>query len=94
MGNPNVQSRVQGILNEELNPYRCECEVLRDASVVVCVHEPESPERCLTVAGISDSDCRNEATVRQLARSIRDDLLALFERHGLFAANPVPRDES
>lgn len=81
MGSHNSATMIEDILNEVLEPFRCECQLLRDASLVVCVHEPERPERCLTVAGISDSDCRSEAGVRLLAESIRDDLSILIERH-------------
>lgn len=84
MGSQATATMIEGILNEMLVPFRCECQLLKDASLVVCVHEPERPERCLTVAGISDSDCRSEAHVRQLAEAIRDDLTTLFDRHDSF----------
>ncbi len=84
MGSQATATMIESILNEMLVPFRCECQLLKDASLVVCLHEPERPERCLTVAGISDSDCRSEARVRQLAEAIRDDLVALFDRHESF----------
>ena len=84
MGSQATATMIEGILNEILVPFRCECQLLKDSSLVICVHEPERPERCLTVAGISDADCRNEARVRELAESIRDDLSALFDRHQRF----------
>jgi len=90
MGSQATATMIEGILNEMLVPFRCECQLLKDASLVVCLHEPERPERCLTVAGISDSDCRSEARVRQLAEAIRDDLVALFDRHESF---PCPSSE-
>lgn len=84
MGSQATATMIEGILNEMLVPFRCECQLLKDASLVVCVHEPERPERCLTVAGISDSDFRSETRARQLAEAIRDDLVALFDRHESF----------
>ncbi|PTU73785.1 DUF1652 domain-containing protein [Pseudomonas mangrovi] len=90
MGSQATATMIEGILNEMLVPFRCECQLLKDASLVVCVHEPERPERCFTVAGISDSDCRSEAHVRQLAEAIRDDLVALVDRHENF---PSPLSE-
>ncbi len=93
MGSQATATMIEGILNEMLVPFRCECQLLKDASLVVCLHEPERPERCLTVAGISDSDCRSEARVRQLAEAIRDDLVALFDRHESFPC-PSPEQSS
>lgn len=92
MGSQATATMIEGILNEMLVPFRCECQLLKDSSLVVCVHEPERPERCLTVAGISDADCRDEARVRELAESIRDDLAALFDRHQSFPDQPGGQD--
>src|SRR5690606_40014039 len=64
MGSQATATMIESILNEMLVPFRCECQLLKDASLVVCLHEPERPERCLTVAGISDSDCRDRKSTR------------------------------
>ena len=89
MGSQATATMIEGILNEMLVPFRCECQVLKDASLVVCVHEPERPERCLTIAGISDSDCCSEDRARQLAEAIRDDLVALVDRHESFPSQSL-----
>lgn len=79
MGSQFPSASVESIFNEVLRPHHCQCRWLKDASLVVEVQDHHSRQTCMTVAGITLGQCRNEQQILMLAQSIRDDLQAICQ---------------
>lgn len=79
MGSQIPLGSIEAIFNEILQPYRCQCRLLKDASLVISVQDGDLQDTYLTVAGVRAEECRDERHIRLLARSILEELSAICE---------------
>src|SRR5690606_19086099 len=77
MGSQIPISSIEGFFNVFLYPYRCQCRLLKDASLIISVQDGDLQDDYLTVAGVPLEHCRDEPHVRSLARSILEELDAI-----------------
>lgn len=83
MGTQIPLGSIETFFNEFLHPYRCQCRLLKDASLVIRVMDADSPDACLTVAGVTAEQCRDADHIRSLAVSILEELSAISQPLGL-----------
>src|SRR5690606_1476822 len=79
MGSQIPISSIEGFFNAFLYPYRCQCRLLKDASLIISVQDGDLQDNYLTVAGVPLEQCRDEQHVRNVARSILEELSAIRE---------------
>lgn len=79
MGNHIPLNHIEDFFNRFLHPYRCQCRLLKDASLIINVQDGDLQDNYLTVAGVPLEQCRDEQQLRRLACSILEELSALRE---------------
>jgi hypothetical protein len=90
MGSQLPLSVVEGIINNVLDPYSCQCQLMGDGSLAVNVQDTRSGKTSLTVVGIPPAQYRDEPHIRDLALSIRGDLSAIVHLHVQDSASGSP----
>lgn len=69
--------KIEAILRDHLQPYRCECRTEPNSGTLsVRVFEESSDGEELTVMGISQEQCRNAANLVRLAQELRVEMFA------------------
>ncbi|MCF7202499.1 DUF1652 domain-containing protein [Pseudomonas oligotrophica] len=68
--------KIEAILHDHLQPYRCECHPQADRSLTVRLYGEQAERDELTVLGIRYDQCRDAANLVRLAQELRIELYA------------------
>ncbi|WP_028237914.1 DUF1652 domain-containing protein [Stutzerimonas azotifigens] len=79
--------KIEAILRDHLQPYRCECRTEPNSTLSVRVYEEQAGGEELTVMGITNDQCRDAANLVRLAQELRVELYAT--RGTLDSAEPA-----
>ena len=79
MGSHIPLGSIEALFNAFVHPYRCQCRLLKDATLVISVQDGDLQDTYLTVAGVTAEQCCDERHIRSLACSILEELSAVRE---------------
>ncbi|GAB6387682.1 DUF1652 domain-containing protein [Stutzerimonas marianensis] len=78
---------IENILRDQLQPFRCDCQVQDESRVTVRLYDEHDDAEQLTVFGITDEQCQNADDLIRLAQELRFELHAT--RSAMLAAPPA-----
>lgn len=81
--------KIEAILHDHLQPYRCECQPQSDSSMTVRLYGDQADREELTVLGIRYDQCRDAANLVRLAQELR---IELYSTRSELPAEPAALD--